>query len=434
MSGNKISLSLGAARKAPPPPTNGVKRPRAALHDDDDHGANDGRAESVSHFDKSAGGAIDERKEKEKTGPLSIAPQANRDWREKANQRKRQKSGLPEGAGKREDLDQRMRDVEARVEASKPKFGLNVYQKDNAETVAADAVRVTSPADLARTEAVALQADVEIRPKTNDELAMDALLGITTTDKTLTIPAVSESMTEEDAYIHDASTAPAMATLDDYERVPVEQFGAALLRGMGWKDGEGIGSQKGQKLSKDSGKLPARRANLLGIGAKEEAAVAQEIGAWGKGARGKEVKIYNPVILKSKTTGQMYTEEELEKKKQDDEQTKYEREYDERQEKRREQKRRDDDDYDSRDRRREGETSRESRRHRDRSDRDDRRDRSRERRKFDSESDGEYARRREKERRRRHERTESDRQRERSHRHHDEDRRDRRDRDRDRRR
>jgi len=31
------------------------------------------------------------------------------------------------------------------------------------------------------------------------------------------------------------------ATEDNYEKVPVEQFGLALLRGMGWKDGEGVG-------------------------------------------------------------------------------------------------------------------------------------------------------------------------------------------------
>lgn len=34
------------------------------------------------------------------------------------------------------------------------------------------------------------------------------------------------------------------ASLDDYERVPIEAFGAALLRGMGWKEGEALGSGK----------------------------------------------------------------------------------------------------------------------------------------------------------------------------------------------
>lgn len=30
-------------------------------------------------------------------------------------------------------------------------------------------------------------------------------------------------------------------TEEDYEQVPVKQFGLALLRGMGWKDGDGVG-------------------------------------------------------------------------------------------------------------------------------------------------------------------------------------------------
>lgn len=29
--------------------------------------------------------------------------------------------------------------------------------------------------------------------------------------------------------------------LQDYENVPIEEFGTAMLRGMGWKSGEGIG-------------------------------------------------------------------------------------------------------------------------------------------------------------------------------------------------
>jgi len=31
------------------------------------------------------------------------------------------------------------------------------------------------------------------------------------------------------------------ATEEDYEKVPIEQFGLAVLRGMGWKETDGIG-------------------------------------------------------------------------------------------------------------------------------------------------------------------------------------------------
>ena len=36
------------------------------------------------------------------------------------------------------------------------------------------------------------------------------------------------------------------STLEDYEAVPIDGYGQALLRGMGWKESEGIGlSRKG---------------------------------------------------------------------------------------------------------------------------------------------------------------------------------------------
>lgn len=444
MSGNKISLSLGASRKAPPP-SNGVKRPRAALQDDEDDGVDVGRSEQVSLFDKTAGGAIDHSKKKPDASPLVITPQANRDWREKANQRKRQKSGLPEGHGNSAELDARMKDVEAKVEASKPNFGLNTYKKDTSSGEGAD-VEMSSGHMEAEPGPGPVDAHEQDKnddhqtavKKTDDELAMDALLGKAAKDTTLTIAAAGPPMSEADAFDHDFRSAPAMASLDDYARVPVEQFGAALLRGMGWKEGEGIGSQKGKKLAKDTSKLPERRANLLGIGAKEDAAIASEMGAWGRAAKGNNVKIYNPLVLRDKKTGAKYTEEELEKKKQDDERKKYEMEFD-RKERERERKRRDEDDHDSRDRRRDKDrdSSRDRRKHRER-ERDDRR----ERRKYDSQSDEEYSRHKDKERRRHREREDNDYDRERSRRHRDRDEgdrdrrreRDRHDRERDRRR
>lgn len=36
---------------------------------------------------------------------------------------------------------------------------------------------------------------------------------------------------------------PVSSSLDDYEAVPVEEYGMAMLRGMGWKANEGIGAK-----------------------------------------------------------------------------------------------------------------------------------------------------------------------------------------------
>ncbi|KAI7311404.1 hypothetical protein KC315_g12329 [Hortaea werneckii] len=412
----KISLSLGGPKK--PAPSNGVKRSHAALREDDEEGHEEGKAQTVSHFDKTAGGAVDEKK-KQDDRPLTIAPQANRDWRE-ASQHKRQRNGLPPEARGNGASEQAIRELEGK----KPQYGLNITKReDDAEEPIIDGRDAQAEAEATQQQAPEPNAEVSVKAKTDDERAMDALLGKQTKEN-LVVPAASE----EEAFERDYNNAPEMATIDQYAAMPVDQFGAALLRGMGWKDGEGIGSEKGKKVQKT--KVPERRPALLGIGAKEEAAVAQEMGTWGKAAKkGGEVKIYNPVLLKDKNTGEMFTEEELQKKREKDEKAKYEAEFDRKEKERERRRRRDDSEDDDRSRER-------SRRDKDKGREKDRRDDRDRRRREDS--DEEYYRRKEKERRRRDRDREDDYERERSRRH-DSDRnrhreKDRRDRDHDRRR
>lgn len=42
----------------------------------------------------------------------------------------------------------------------------------------------------------------------------------------------------------DVENRPDETTMDDYENIPVDEFGAALLRGLGWNKGEGIGRNR----------------------------------------------------------------------------------------------------------------------------------------------------------------------------------------------
>ncbi|KFY14560.1 hypothetical protein V491_05994, partial [Pseudogymnoascus sp. VKM F-3775] len=111
--------------------------------------------------------------------------------------------------------------------------------------------------------------------KTDDDRALDALLGredkvkrpdlvIASREDTTYVAPVSEG----DAYQRAIAEAPEASTLQDYEDMPVEDFGAALLRGMGWK-GEKVATPKEGK----------RRLNLLGLGARELKG-AEELGAW----------------------------------------------------------------------------------------------------------------------------------------------------------
>lgn len=40
----------------------------------------------------------------------------------------------------------------------------------------------------------------------------------------------------------DVSLRPDESKLEDYDRIPVEKFGVAILKGMGWKEGDPIGA------------------------------------------------------------------------------------------------------------------------------------------------------------------------------------------------
>lgn len=323
----RISLALGGARKARLP-ANGVKRPHSALDNKDDEDGDEslvrgGSSSTVSHFDAKAGGAIDQNRPKS-SAPLVIAPQKNRDWKA-ASKRRRQHGQLDE---RTHDAAQQIAAIEEaeRLEKSRS-FGLNVTAQDkqstntatNEEMISADAQTVTA---------------AHSRSKTADESAMDALLG-NKERSTLVVPAV----TETDAFLDDFRSAPEVSTLDDYARVPVEEFGAAMLRGMGWKDGEGVGSNKGTKVVKTEVLL--RRPALLGIGAKSDAAVDAELGGWGRAAKGKEIKIYNPVLLKDKKTGELFTEEELQKRREEAQRMAFEEEFEQRERNRERRKRRD---------------------------------------------------------------------------------------------
>lgn len=159
---------------------------------------------------------------------------------------------------------------------------------------------------------------------------------------------VVKPLTDEEAFKQDISRRPEAPDLRAYERIPVEEFGAALLRGMGWKGPGHEGSTKGKrrtelstdisrknKQSSGIGMLPGigsddsgsavQRPALLGLGAKPiDAPVTAEMGAWGKGAKmgmgsgnGKSrtvERVYVPLVKVNKATGKPVEEEEEQEK------------------------------------------------------------------------------------------------------------------------
>ena len=133
--------------------------------------------------------------------------------------------------------------------------------------------------DNAKVEVTATTT-TEVHEETEDEKAMRALLAAASGEKNEdgftigAIPSVSNEFThpadEADAFRRDVVTRPEEATLEDYNRTPVEQFGEALLRGMGWKPGQAASRKRTGPVEPY---LPAARPALLGIGAKEREAV-----------------------------------------------------------------------------------------------------------------------------------------------------------------
>jgi len=62
----------------------------------------------------------------------------------------------------------------------------------------------------------------------------------------------------------DVSLRAEESSLDDYERIPIEQFGLAMLRGMGWSKSEGIGLSNKKVVDTVE---PQIRPRGLGLGA-----------------------------------------------------------------------------------------------------------------------------------------------------------------------
>jgi hypothetical protein len=314
---NSLSFSLGGgssskstSRPSPPPTkrSNGTKRDHTALLDDasDDEDTTPAKRQTITHFDTAVGGAINAQAvKKEEKGPLVITALANRDWREASKRQRAQKYGISDAqldARKEQLVEGNAQGADTVVkETDAVKYGLNVF-----------APSAAAPEDVTQEEQ---QQEEEETPqhKTADQLAIDALTGAAPVS-TLTIPAAAT--TEEDAFASTFHSAPPAPTLSDYTAVPVEEYGAAMLRGMGWK-GPSTTASAPTKNGKKPSLLPTKRPALLGIGADPNAAKqAEELGAWGKTSarRGKEPTMFIPVSMKNKRTGETLTEEELKNK------------------------------------------------------------------------------------------------------------------------
>jgi len=219
-------------------------------------------------------------------GPLVIPALKNRDWRALAKKRKTAQMYAPEsGRAAVTGADGTVGGLGTRdsINSGPQAVGLQVKQKRLASEVG---------------EVDMQEVDTEIQPQvedSEDQLAIRALLASAAGEgnedpasRTAIIP-----VTEDEAFRQDVDELPDPATLDDYTDMPVSEFGAAMLRGMGWT-GDGKGKKNVQPW------LPQSRPALLGIGAKEK-----EVFDDGSKRKlfGKPDKKYIPVTKKERPAG-----------------------------------------------------------------------------------------------------------------------------------
>ena len=286
---SRIAIKFGAAPSTssnhkrpswPPPPSTLGKRPRRhALGEDsesDEEHAN-GKHERITGFGVSGAETASSRpgRKPEPAAPLAIERQANRDWRAEVKSRRAGKDSRRQETDARQNGDRR--DVEPADEEKPMTWGLTVKRKPSREDM--PRARGEDTETSKEMDDPTLQETARDRTGEGtgtaglpdaDKEAIDSLLGKSVSAKgDLVIERGRDRFTEDDAFRRDFRDAPDESTLDEYETMPIDEFGAALLRGMGWD-----GKDRGPKI-----KEVKRRPNQLGLGAKELKG-DEELGAW----------------------------------------------------------------------------------------------------------------------------------------------------------
>lgn len=360
-----VSLSLGSSKKLPnrkPVSSHTLaRRPHQNLpyHHDSDSDDNGGDSEPafqcVTGFDTLTGKTLDASGAEEKK-PLTIPVASGNNWRDRPGviRRPKGKNLLPKEVQALQEA-QRKGEVPGDGDAVGPsmQYGLSFAKQpqnndgdQKMEDAALPAVEAAEKAKPLTEDEIALQALVR-ESKGEVEGRSDLVIETTRAGEGEAVEDVNEFYdshnSETRSFRADVAARPESATLEQYNAIPVEEFGAALLRGMGWKEGQAVG--KGKYGSADPSRastphIPARRPGFLGIGAKDvsNGKAEVELGAWGKAAmrkgsrkageatkngEGNTEGIYMPVLMRNKKTGETITEEELaamakEAKKRDD--------------------------------------------------------------------------------------------------------------------
>ncbi|RPB28850.1 hypothetical protein L211DRAFT_242330 [Terfezia boudieri ATCC MYA-4762] len=294
---NSSGFTMSLSSKPPPPLPNkalpaALSAPfRSRLVDDSDSDSdepNHGKVHHVSAFTKTKGAIpLDSDGDSGKKSPLVIPALRNKDWREESLKRKRHQVWMPpearagpQGVGEGEGGGGCSETVGGNtgMGLGKEGYGLQVMER---KVIAVE--EENGKGEVEAGDGYVKTGEVgQEKPKTEDEIALEALVsGEAKKKSTLILLPTGEDLgwresraqmslqDESDAYKADIALRPDAPSLDAYDAVPVEEFGAALLRGMGWKEGMELGKgARGKKVAPGKVKVVERRPALLGLGAK----------------------------------------------------------------------------------------------------------------------------------------------------------------------
>ena len=312
-----ISISFGKSKSSAPAKsattsirTNGATASKPALlhADSDDEDEKQPVHETVTGF--TSNGVVLGEPAPEK-GVRVIKNSGNGDWRQRKHRGKNLLPGEVQAQGESGGP------VVERDEVSTAGgLQLATKQEIGAETNGTSATNHTTPQPVAKEQ-------------TEDERALQALLSNGEAATSSTVITIKENenvnrstrVDETEDYRADVATRPDSSTLDDYAAMPVEEFGLAMLRGMGQKR-KANGEMLSYSTNDDTLKERKIQQGFLGIGAKAAPGMEVELGAWGKtamrqGMKGKSEGMYTPLMLKNKQTGELITEEQLQARKKD---------------------------------------------------------------------------------------------------------------------
>jgi len=262
-SGGNKATSSGTSRRGQPPSALGKRQRPNALHDGSDSGDEEdtiGKHEVVTTIGSdiattAKNGLVAKRHNKE----YVISSLENRDWRADIKARRGDKVSVTQpSSSSKEDhsVETAPADQDRDV-----KWGLNVKKRSTQGTPA------SSNDDKLEKHETSASGNATTSPPPQedaDKEAMNALLGKRKPAQDLVInhTAVKSKpqFSEQDAYQRSIQEAAEVSTIEEYSDIPEGEFGAAMLRGMGWK-GEELGSKP---------KEVKRRPHLMGLGSKED--------------------------------------------------------------------------------------------------------------------------------------------------------------------